>query len=101
MRFLRNGLAVPRAGITVSGQVGGAVERNRVKRRLREVLRRFGGLLPAGYDMVLSARASAREAPFGELVRDVESVLGRLGIRRGGGPGRGDGAPAERRGRAD
>lgn len=53
--------AVARVGLTVSSRVGGAVVRNRVKRRLREAIRHELSLLPA-VDLVVVARSSAVEA---------------------------------------
>ena len=57
-----------RVGFTVSRQVGNAVERNRVRRRLREVVRlTTAGSLHEGHDYVLIGRRSALKAlPFGE-----------------------------------
>ncbi len=53
-----------RFGITVSRQVGGAVVRNRVKRRLREIWRRFCYLLPSDNDIILVAKRSAASADY-------------------------------------
>jgi ribonuclease P protein component len=68
----------PRLGVSVGRKVGGAVERNRVKRVLREAFWAVAPDLPAGYDFVLVARPDA-----GALVRDggepsVESALREL-----------------------
>ena len=59
------GLPVPRLGITVTRKVGGAVVRNRVKRRLREIYRRWPDQpqLPA-LDIVIHAKPSAARATF-------------------------------------
>jgi ribonuclease P protein component len=66
-------------GFTASRKVGGAVQRNRAKRRLREVARQ---LLPehglAGVDYVLVARQSTPAAPWGALLDDVGNALIRL-----------------------
>src|SRR5687767_1031073 len=68
-----------RLGITVSKKVGGAVVRNRLKRRFRELAR---AVLPeagiAGADHVLIGRAAGIERPFGELVAELERALARL-----------------------
>jgi ribonuclease P protein component len=58
--------AVARVGLVVSSKVGGAVLRNRVKRRLREALRQELHLLPP-VDVVLVARPSAVSATVEEL----------------------------------
>ncbi len=69
----------PRVGFTVSKKVGNAVERNRVKRRLREVVRRCAARpLPAGYDYVLVGRRTALGAPFAALVSELQVALEKL-----------------------
>ena len=50
-----------RLGLAVGRKVGGAVERNRIKRLLREAFAREGGRLPAGTDAVVIARAGSRD----------------------------------------
>jgi ribonuclease P protein component len=51
-----------RLGLAVSRQLGGAVERNRLKRRLRAAFDELAGRLPAGHDYVLIARPGLGEA---------------------------------------
>ena len=68
-----------RVGFTCSKKVGNSVERNRVRRRLREVVR----LAPPeqmrrGYDYVLIGRRTALELPFERLVEDFNRALGRV-----------------------
>ena len=67
-----------RVGFTVSRKVGSATERNRVRRRLREVVR----LSPPermrpGYDYVLIGRRTALSLPFGRLIEDFDQALRR------------------------
>ncbi len=52
----------PRLGLAVSRQLGGAVERNRLKRRLREAFERIADTVPPGRDYVLVARPGLAEA---------------------------------------
>ncbi len=69
----------PRVGFTVSKQVGNAVERNRVRRRLREVVRLTGTpALRAGHDYVLVGRRNALAAPFDQMMADLDKALHRV-----------------------
>ena len=73
-----------RFGFTVSKKVGNAVERNRVRRRLREVVRRFAGKRTrAGHDYVLIGRRAALNVPFDRMVQDFDGALRRLHEGRG------------------
>jgi len=74
-----------RFGFTVSKKVGSAVERNRVRRRLREIVRRStANRLRAGHDYVLIGRRAALSLPFGKLMQDFEGALRRIHMGRGG-----------------
>ena len=68
-----------RLGITVTRKVGGAVVRNRIRRRLREAWRRERESLPAGYDFVFVAKRSAVEMSVEEARRSMRLVARRLG----------------------
>ena len=75
-----------RVGITVSRKVGTAVERNRVRRRLREVVRLAPpSRLRPGHDYVLIGRRTALHLPFERLVEDLDRALGRVHAVRGAG----------------
>ena len=73
----------PRFGFTVSRKVGTAVERNRVRRRLREIVRRNAALIPqGGCDYVLIGRRAALDMPFERINADFLGALTRLSRRR-------------------
>ena len=75
-----NDVGIVRYGLTVSGRVGTAVVRNRVRRRLREALRvRLGGLR-AGIDLVIVARPAAAQATWSQLCATLEDTLVRAGL---------------------
>jgi ribonuclease P protein component len=72
------GLAAPaaaRVGLTVGKVIGKAHERNRIKRRMREALRRHVDLLPAGYDLILHPRRIVLTMDFAQLEREVLRIL--------------------------
>jgi ribonuclease P protein component len=69
----------PRLGFTVPRAFGKAVLRNRVKRRLREILRtRLSDLAPE-WDIVLNPRRPAIAAPIEELRREVDRLVAQCG----------------------
>ena len=74
---LQNGLGHPRFGLAVSRRVGTAVIRNRVKRWLREAVRRERGAV-AGYDVVLISRPSAPQAGYRRVYEEVARALATL-----------------------
>jgi ribonuclease P protein component len=68
-----------RVGFTVSKKVGNAVERNRVRRRLREIVRVAGSnRIRTGHDYVLIGRRAALKAPFARIAEDFEGALRRV-----------------------
>jgi ribonuclease P protein component len=68
-----------RFGISVKKALGGAVVRNRIRRRIREILRRNKTEIPTGWDIVIHPRPSVARAPFApleaELVRLLRSIV--------------------------
>jgi ribonuclease P protein component len=75
-----------RLGLSVSRRVGGAVERNRVKRVLREAFWAEAERLPAGSDYVVVARPDARELAEREGTGGVRTALAELVDGLGGTP---------------
>jgi ribonuclease P protein component len=70
----------PRFGFVVSRRIGGAVQRNRVKRLLREVARSLPLRLKAPVDMVFVAREPVRGLGFAEVRGVVEDLAARAGL---------------------
>ena len=71
-----------KVGIVTSRRaVGGAVERNRARRRLREIVRRRWARMPeTGWLLMLVAQRATRSAPHQDLASEVESLLFSAGI---------------------
>ena len=72
------GAAEPRLGLSVSRRVGGAVERNHVKRLLREAFEQEAGGLPVGHDVVLVARPEARAVAERDGLEGIRAALAEL-----------------------
>ena len=67
--------AAPRVGLTAGKILGKAHERNRIKRRMREALRRHVDLLPLGCDLILHPRRSILTIEFAKLEAEVVRIL--------------------------
>jgi ribonuclease P protein component len=67
--------AGPRVGLTVGKVLGPAHERNRIKRRLREVLRRHVDLLPEGCDLILHPHRTVLTIEFTKLDAEIVRIL--------------------------
>lgn len=67
MCALPNSLPYSRFGFSVSSRIGNAVQRNRIKRRLREAMRLRMALVKSGWDVVFIARNPIRSADYQEM----------------------------------
>jgi ribonuclease P protein component len=76
----KNRLDHNRAGYTVSTKLGHAVVRNRVRRRLREIVRLNAGAVRPGFDLVLVARSRAVGAEYKKLEQGYLSCCKKLGL---------------------
>ena len=76
----RNRTATNRVGVTVSKKLGGAVVRNRVRRRLREVYRLHEERFSPGWDIVVVARSRCIGADFGKLTLAYLSLAEKAGL---------------------
>ncbi|CAN5281577.1 ribonuclease P protein component [soil metagenome] len=83
----REGFSDIGVGFTATKKIGGAVVRNRAKRRLRETARALLPLLgEPGHDYVFVARTGTPDRPWERLVDDVKSAL--ISLKSGGDPAR-------------
>jgi ribonuclease P protein component len=73
--YARQDRGAARVGFTVGRVLGGAVERNRIKRRLREAVRLRLALLPAAVDVVINPKKSVVRVEFSTLLDEVERAF--------------------------
>jgi ribonuclease P protein component len=83
LRSLRTGRAETRIGLSTPRTLGGAVQRNRVRRRLRSSLRERIGRIGPGWDLLLIARPAAGDASQAELGAAIDALLARSDIGSG------------------
>jgi ribonuclease P protein component len=75
--------AGPRVGLTAGKVLGKAHERNRIKRRMREVLRRHVDLLPTGCDLILHPRRIVLTMDFTKLEAEIVRILQQATVEAG------------------
>jgi ribonuclease P protein component len=80
-----NDVGVTRCGFAVSGRLGTAVLRNRIRRRLREIVRLRLGMLAVGWDVVVVARQRAASASYRQLEIATNQALEEVGLLGAGG----------------
>ena len=80
LRYRRNELGRTRFGISTGRRVGSSVLRNRIRRRLREVLRRMSDRIEAGWDILIVARVAAAEASQVQLEAILERLMQQAGL---------------------
>jgi ribonuclease P protein component len=85
--FRPNGLDCNRFGMSVRKALGGAVVRNRVRRRIREILRQHRQEIASGWDIVMQPRTPAVKASFPLLTAEVLRLL-RIATSSDGPPSR-------------
>ena len=71
----RSDTSGPRIGLTVGKTLGMAVERNRIKRRMRECVRRHAQTMTFPVDVILHPRRTVLEMEFAALEREVENIF--------------------------
>lgn len=81
---MANGMPAPRFGVAATRKLGSAVERNRAKRRARELFRRRKDI--GGLDIVIVPRREMLDAPFATLEADYLALLDRRHDRSGSRP---------------
>ena len=73
--YTENQTTESRFGISVSGKVGHAVVRNKIKRRIKEILRLKHDRIEQGYDIIFIVRVRAADASYDRLNKSVTKLL--------------------------
>lgn len=81
--YRRNAGDNHRFGFITNKRIGIAVIRNRIKRQLRAIVRKYQGQLINQYDIVLVARAGTGKSSFAELERDYIAIVKKAGLFAG------------------
>jgi ribonuclease P protein component len=80
LAFLQNELDDSRFGFVVNKRLGQAVERNKIKRRMREAVRRRIPQIQPGFDLVFIARQPIREANYTDIEHTLDYLLKKSGL---------------------
>jgi ribonuclease P protein component len=72
---VRTDVIGPRVGLTVGKVLGKAVDRNRIKRRMRAAVRANLSELPAGVDVILHPKRLVKDADFGKLQSEIQRIF--------------------------
>jgi ribonuclease P protein component len=83
VRYRRNDFGRDRFGISTGKRLGGAVVRNRVRRRMREALRRLDRSSTSGWDILVVARSGSAAATYRELADALQRTIGPIGAGEG------------------
>lgn len=75
--ILPNNQGIIRVGISIPRQIKGAVVRNKIKRRLKEIIRRFAEQIK-GYDIVIVPDLKIKEKSFSEILQKIENMVKNL-----------------------
>jgi ribonuclease P protein component len=76
-----NGLARTRFGISVNKRFGDAVDRNALKRKLREAIRASNDAWPPGWDIILHPRSGLKPEQLG-ILKELKEFLSFLGVQK-------------------
>jgi len=77
MYIRKNELDYTRLGVSVSKKVGKSVVRNKIKRRIKEIVRTNYDKIKKGYDIVFSVRPDAVKLDFKSMEREIKGLMKR------------------------
>lgn len=83
VRYRRNDVGRDRFGISTGKRLGGAVVRNRIRRRLRDALRKLDRPASIGWDILVVVRPASAEASYRDLVDALQRTIGPIGAGEG------------------